>query len=79
MFYMYILFSKTLNKYYVGSTCNIEHRLLQHNSKHKGFTGTTNDWQLVYTEEFATKSEVLKREKEIKNWKSRRRIEQLIG
>ncbi len=63
MFYIYLLFSKSLNKYHVGSTSKIEERLLKHNSNHKGFTGTTNDWQLAYFEEFATKFEAFKREK----------------
>jgi putative endonuclease len=79
MLYVYIIFSVTLNKYYIGSTGNVSERLIKHNSKHKGFTGTANDWQLLYTEAFETKSEALKREKDIKNWKSRQRIEQLIS
>ncbi|MHB1686582.1 MAG: GIY-YIG nuclease family protein [Ignavibacteriaceae bacterium] len=32
-FYTYILFSQTVNKYYIGSTNNILRRLGEHNSK----------------------------------------------
>ena len=79
MFHLYILFSPTKNKYYVGSTGDtLEERIRKHNSNHKGFTGGVGDWELKYSEGFETKTEVLKWEKEIKNWKSRKLIEKLI-
>ncbi|MGY6522384.1 MAG: GIY-YIG nuclease family protein [Mongoliitalea sp.] len=38
--YFYILYSQTLDKYYLGHTCDIlEDRLRRHLSNHKGFTG----------------------------------------
>ena len=78
-FKLYILYSGSLDKYYVGSTGDlIEERIRKHNSNHSGFTGKRNDWKLVYKEEYADKSAVLKREREIKGWKSRKRIELLI-
>jgi putative endonuclease len=79
-FLVYILFSKTLNKYYVGFTSEeITERLRKHNSNHKGFTGNVGDWEIQYQEQFNTKLEALRREKEIKNWKSRKLIEKLIA
>jgi putative endonuclease len=56
----------------------IEERLRKHNSNHKGFTGTTNDWMVVYTEMFQTKEDAYKREREVKAWKSRIKIEALL-
>ncbi|MEN9963268.1 MAG: hypothetical protein RL582_363, partial [Bacteroidota bacterium] len=48
---LYILFSTTLNKYYVGHTADeITERIRKHNSNHKGFTGGRGDWTLVYQE-----------------------------
>ena len=45
----YIIYSETIEKYYVGSTSmNLFERLKRHNSNHKGFTGRTNDWVVVY-------------------------------
>ena len=74
------MFSKTLNRYYVGSTeGSIEVRLKKHLSNHKGFTGKAKDWLLVYQEEYSDKKEALIREKQIKSWKSRKQIEILIG
>jgi len=46
---------------------------------HKGFTGGIGDWIIVYTEFYDSKADAYKRELEIKNWKSRKRIEKLIG
>ncbi|HTM92889.1 MAG TPA: GIY-YIG nuclease family protein [Flavisolibacter sp.] len=76
----YILFSPTQNKYYIGHTGDaIEERLRKHNSNHKGFSGKVNDWKVVYTEAYETKELAYAREREIKSWKSRIRIERLIG
>ncbi len=79
-FYVYILYTPSKNKYYIGFTGDkLSERIRKHNSNHKGFTGNTGDWELVYQEVFQTKSEAMKREKEIKSWKSRKMIEKLIG
>ena len=79
MFKVYILFSASLNKYYVGFTGDdISERIRKHNSNHKGFTGGIGDWELVYSENYPTKQEALAREREIKSWKSSKRIAQLV-
>jgi putative endonuclease len=54
-------------------------RIRRHNSKHAGFTGKTGDWTLVYAESYHSKEVAMKREKEIKAWKSRKMIEKLIS
>ena len=79
MHYAYILFSKSKNKYYIGSTSNLEERLNKHNSNHKGFTGGIGDWKIIYSEKFENYNLALKREKQIKKWKSRVMIEKLIN
>jgi putative endonuclease len=56
---------------------NLEERLRRHNTNHKGFTGTANDWNYFHVEEFSSKGEAVKREKEIKSMKSRTYIESL--
>ncbi len=79
-FHVYILFSKLADKFYIGFTGgNLLERLRKHNSNHKGFTGKINDWKIVYTEMFEQKNSAMKRELEIKNWKSRIKIQKLIG
>ena len=78
MYFVYILHSKSLDKYYIGCTSDLEDRLKKHNSNYGGFTGKRLDWEIRYTEEFPSKIEALKREKEIKSWKSRKMVERLI-
>ena len=77
--YVYILYSLTFDKFYIGSTSDtVEKRLHKHNSNHSGFTGRSTDWKLMYKEEYSDKMMALKREKQIKAWKSRKRIEALV-
>jgi putative endonuclease len=77
--WLYILYSASTDKYYIGHTCDtLEDRLRRHISNHKGFTGKANDWQVVYSEIYSEKGEAYRRELEIKSWKSRKRIEELI-
>ncbi|MBK6346976.1 MAG: GIY-YIG nuclease family protein [Bacteroidales bacterium] len=47
--FVYILYSESLDKYYVGSTHGtVEERLYKHNNRQKGFTSAVSDWQSVY-------------------------------
>ncbi|MGB0881040.1 MAG: GIY-YIG nuclease family protein [Polaribacter sp.] len=78
-YFVYIIFSEKIDRFYVGFTSDIPSRIEKHNQKHKGFTGRSNDWTLMYFEEFNTKKEALLRERKIKSWKSRKKIEQLIS
>jgi len=77
-YFLYIIFSPKLNAYYVGHTSNIEDRIRKHNSNHKGYTGRANDWTLKYFETFDSKTDAYAREREVKKWKSRIKIEKLI-
>ena len=79
MFYTYIIYSKTLDKYYVDSCQDIQKRLKDHlNSKSK-YTKTAKDWELKYFETYFSRSEAYQREMQIKKMKSRIYIENLIG
>ena len=79
MYYCYILFSEKLNKYYIGSTANIQGRIQRHNQSNKGFTSTGKPWVLKYFETFENKTEALKRELQLKKWKDRTKLEELIS
>jgi putative endonuclease len=78
-FFTYIIYSKSKNKYYIGYTHDLDLRLIHHND---GWTKSTKagiPWTLVYSEKCPTKSDAIKREKEIKRTKSRSYIESLIN
>ena len=79
-FFVYILYSAVRDRFYIGHTGDdLQERLRKHNTNHKGYSGKTGDWKIVYTEVYPTKTEAYKREREIKAWKSRRRIENLLS
>ena len=79
MFYTYVIKSELTEKYYVGSCSNIENRLKQHNRGQTKTTRYKGPYKLSYKEEFATKTEALKREKQIKSYKSGRAFKKLIA
>ncbi len=67
MYIVYVLHSEKWDKIYVGFTSDIKSRLLSHNELGtKGWTMKFRPWTLVHTEEFETKTEALKREKQLK-------------
>jgi putative endonuclease len=76
--YFYILFSPKVNKFYIGHTTEpLEERIRKHNSARSGFTGTSRDWMPVYKENFTSKQLAYAREREVKLWKSKSRIQKL--
>jgi putative endonuclease len=77
-YFVYILYSKQIDQYYVGHTQDIEKRLSQHNSARSKSTKKTSDWELVYQERFTTRGEAMRREQTIKKKKSRLYIESLL-
>jgi putative endonuclease len=78
-FFVYIIFSASLDKYYVGYTSDLEKRLLEHNDGISVFTSKTSDWSLKYSEPYSTRDLAMKREKDIKRKKSRKYVEWLIN
>ncbi len=79
MAFTYILYSSQLDRYYIGHTeQSLQERILKHLSDHSGFTSKAKDWQLVLQKSFDSKAETYKYERQIKGWKSRRAIENLI-
>ncbi len=78
MYTVYILYSGKLDRYYIGYTSDVQDRLLKHNRMSKGYTSRGIPWDLVYTELFKDKKSAILRERQLKKWKNRERIESLI-
>jgi putative endonuclease len=78
MFYTYILYSEKLNKFYIGSTEDVEIRFKQHNDGKVKFTSRGIPWIVKYTEAHPDRTTAMKREYEIKRKKSRKYIEWII-
>lgn len=68
---VYILYSVSVDRYYVGQTSNLEEQLKRHNQGKSKHTKSGIPWTLKYKETFADRSEAMAREKEIKSSESR--------
>jgi putative endonuclease len=78
-YYLYILKSQSIDKYYTGSSDNPEKRLGFHNTIKKGFTSRYKPWEIVFKQEFESKGLALAAERKIKKWKSKKMIEKIIA
>ena len=79
-FFCYILYSKSIDRYYVGYTSDIAARLKFHNSGHfgtKSYTHTTSDWEVDLLIPCMTVTQAIYIESKIKKMKSRKYIEDL--
>jgi putative endonuclease len=79
MAFVYILKSQIDDRYYVGSTRNVEKRLKAHNSGKTKSIKAFRPFVVAYKEEYKAFSEAIKRERQIKSKKSRGYIESLIS
>ena len=78
-FFLYILQSESTGRYYVGQTQDIEVRIAYHNANYSLALKNRGPWKLVYSEQYATRSEAVRREGYIKRQKDRRFIERLVS
>jgi putative endonuclease len=78
-FYVYVLQSQTTARYYIGQTHDTDIRLAYHNANYSKSLKNRGPWRLVYREEYATRSEAMQRERQIKQWKDRKMIERLVS
>jgi putative endonuclease len=81
MHYIYILFSISLDRFYVGETENVENRLEQHNNHFfKGSeTVKARDWLLKKSICVESRTEARKVETYIKSMKSKKFLESLCN
>jgi putative endonuclease len=66
IYVVYILYSESLDRYYVGQTNNLEKRIKTHNSCGKKYTSKGMPWKLINSYFCDTRSEALQLESKIK-------------
>lgn len=66
MFKVYILWSELLQKFYVGSTNNLEDRLYRHNSGQGIYTGKGVPWKLIWRIDCIDRKDAVQLENKIK-------------
>lgn len=75
MWFVYVLLCSD-NSLYTGSTNDIKKRFLTHqNGKGGKYTRSHKPLKIIHQEKFASKSEALKREIEIKSWDRNKKIQ----
>jgi putative endonuclease len=75
MFTVYVLRDKN-GKVYKGQTNNLSRRISEHIGGRTFSTSYLHDLQVVYTEEYATREEAVKREKYLKTAAGRKFLKQ---
>jgi putative endonuclease len=79
IFSVYILQSESSGRYYVGQTSDLEERIAYHQANYSKALKNRGPWKLVHLEEFATRSEAVRREQYVKRQKDRHFIESLCS
>ncbi len=82
MFYIYILFSNSSDRYYIGQTSDIQKRLTEHNnpSRQDKYTAKHRPWILVLSFQVSPdRGQAIIVERFIKRQKSRIFLEKLIA
>jgi putative endonuclease len=77
-YFIYILYSETRDRFYIGSSADVSKRLIRHNAGATKSTKSGSPWKVVYSESFSSKTEALKREIYLKRMKSSFYLEDLI-
>ena len=78
MHYVYILYSKKLKKFYIGSTSDLKRRIKEHNDGKAVFTSSGIPWIIAYYEAFSEKQDASREEKFLKTGKGRERRKILL-
>ena len=80
MFTVYVLYSQSYKKIYIGYTTALEERFKSHNElATKGWTKKFRPWEIIHKEIFENKANAMRREKELKSAKGREWIWQLVN
>ncbi len=80
MYYIYILYSPSVDKYYVGHTDNVKRRVVEHNESDRiTYTSKSRPWILKAVFKCSEdRGKTMKLEHYIKKLKNRKIIEKLI-
>jgi len=70
--YVYILASRKTKEWYIGSTKNMQKRILTHNAGKNKSTRHSAPWRLIYCEISLNKNDAMARKKYLKSGQGRR-------
>ena len=70
----YILFSPSINRFYIGATSNLEARIIKHNAGYEKFTRKGTPWTLIWPTSKPSKNHAMILEYKLKNLNRKRLI-----
>lgn len=78
---VYAIYNRGNKKIYIGQTGNLERRVAEHNRKRGNhFTSKVlGKWELLYNEECGSRTDAIRRERQLKSFKGREFIKKLIN
>jgi putative endonuclease len=79
MFYTYVLRSRSTGRFYTGHASSIPQRKERHEQGLSRSTKGRGPWDVVYQEEFVTRAEAMRRERELKTGKGRDELKGLLA
>ncbi|HOL21399.1 MAG TPA: GIY-YIG nuclease family protein [bacterium] len=77
MYWVYVIKNKE-GKIYIGQTKDLEKRLEYHNRGWSRYTRGKGRWEVIIKEKYSSRTEAIKREKELKTGKGREYIKEVI-
>ena len=77
-YFVYILYSEKIDRFYTGQTQDLNKRIERHNKGYEKYTKKGIPWKLKCAVKCKSRGEAMKLEKKIKNFKSQARIKKFI-
>jgi putative endonuclease len=79
MSFVYVLWSESIKKRYIGSCQDFPQRILQHKKGQSKFTKGGIPWKLIYSEELENTSQARKRELFMKSGAGRKWLDEMLS
>ena len=79
MYTVYVLRSESTGKLYIGQTKNLKRRLFEHESGLARYSRGRGPWEVVFTEDYATRAKAMQRERFLKSGQGRTFIKQRLA
>ena len=78
-YFVYILYSTSIDKYYIGHTNDIERRIYEHNLGKEKFTRKGVPWEIKFFRSYDTNIEATREELRLKKCKNRKYLEEYMN
>lgn len=74
MYYVYHLYSKKINRYYIGQTDSLDYRFWEHNTGQEKYTKRGSPWTLIGYVECVDRARAVQLESKLKKAKNKKYV-----